>query len=298
MKKKESDITNVIDNNTLNCKLKEAKNSKSYLRQMTGTFIGRKYLLDKGISFIGRDPGLDITVPDASVSRKHAELVFDGEQLEVIDRGSTNGTYINDKKIKRSIVCPNDFLRVGNIIFKYTVPGDIEGVFHDELHNLAHLDGLTGAFNRKYINEYLATETKRCKDLGLPLSIIILDLDHFKSINDKFGHLAGDYVLKECISLIKEKVLRVSDVLGRYGGEEFCIILSEAPVKRARDVAERTRIAIEEHKFEYNNKILPITISLGVAEISERINTSEEIIDEADANLYKAKTSGRNQVCS
>lgn len=297
MAKKESDITNIIDNNTLNVKLKEAKNAKASLRQMTGTFIGRKYLLNKGVNYIGRDPGLDITVPDASVSRRHAELVYDGELLEVIDKGSTNGTFINDKKIKRAVINTNDLLRVGNIIFKYSSHGDLEGVFQDELHNLAHLDGLTGAYNRKYIIEFLTTEIKRCKDLNLPLSLIMLDLDHFKNINDKFGHLAGDFVLKECINLIKEKVLRVSDVLGRYGGEEFLIILSEAPVKRASEVAERTRVSIEEHKFEYNNKILPVTASLGVAGLSNIISTTNEIIEEADNNLYKAKNDGRNKVC-
>jgi len=296
MAKKETDITNIIDNESLNHKLKEAKNSKASLRQMNGTFIGRKYLLNKGLSFIGRDPGLDITVPDISISRKHVELVYNGSDLEVIDKNSTNGTFINDKKIKRAILHPGDLLRVGNIIFKYSPPGDIEGIFQDELHDLAHLDGLTGAYNKKYITEYLNTEIKRCKDLSLPLSFIIFDLDHFKSVNDKYGHLAGDFVLKESINLIKEKVLRASDIIGRYGGEEFCIILSEAPLKRAADVAERIRIAVEEYKFEYNNKILPITISIGVACIGNKISTGEEIIEEADHKLYKAKQNGRNQV--
>jgi len=296
MVKKESDITNIIDNESLNDKLKEAKNSKASLRQMNGTFIGRKYLLNKGISFIGRDPGLDITIPDVSISRKHAELVYNGKELEVIDKSSTNGTFINDTKIKRGVLIPGDLLRVGNIIFKYSPPGDIEGIFQDELHNLAHLDGLTGAYNRKYITEYLNTEIKRCKDLGLPLSFILFDLDHFKAVNDKHGHLAGDFVLKESINLVKDKVLRASDVIGRYGGEEFCVILSEAPIKRAADVAERLRLAIEEHNFSYNNKILPITISIGVACTNDKVSTAEEIIEEADHKLYKAKESGRNQV--
>jgi diguanylate cyclase (GGDEF)-like protein len=171
-------------------------------------------------------------------------------------------------------------------------------MFHDELSNLAHIDGLTGCFNRKYILDYLETEVKRCQKLDLPLSLIMLDLDHFKNVNDTHGHLAGDYVLKETVRLLREKVLRTSDVLGRYGGEEFCIIMSEAALRTGIDVAERIRKAIEKHDYMFDGNTLIVTISAGVAQINKKDESSKDLIEAADKALYQAKESGRNKVCS
>ena len=296
--KKSKDKTSVISSNTLNKKIETAKKDKASLRQMNGTFIGRKYPVNKGSTLVGRDPGLDITVQEDSVSRRHAELIFDGDSLQVIDLESTNGTFINDKPIKNKTASHGDMIRFGNIIFKYIPAGSIETVFHDELSNLAHLDGLTGSFNRKYILDYLETEVKRCQKLELPLSFIMFDFDHFKDINDTYGHLMGDYVLKETVKLVREKVLRAADVLGRYGGEEFCVIMSEAAIRTAVDVAERVRKAVEKHEYIFDGKKINITISAGVASTSKASDTSKMLIDTADKALYRAKESGRNRVCN
>jgi diguanylate cyclase (GGDEF)-like protein len=296
--KKSKDKTNVISSNTLNVKLENAKKDKASLRQMNGTFIGRKYPLNQGSTLVGRDPGLDITVNEDSVSRRHAELIYDGNSLQVMDLGSTNGTFINDVPVKNKTASHGDVIRFGNIIFKYIPAGSIETMFHDELSNLAHLDGLTGCFNRKYILDYLETEVKRCQKLELPLSLIMLDLDHFKNVNDTHGHLAGDYVLKETVRLLRDKVLRTSDVLGRYGGEEFCIIMSEAALRTGIDVGERIRKNIEKHEYVFDGIRLTVTISAGVAQISKKGETSKDLIAAADKALYDAKESGRNKVCS
>ncbi|MBN1114576.1 MAG: GGDEF domain-containing protein [Oligoflexia bacterium] len=291
------DKTDVISSHTLEVKIEDAKRVKAALRQMNGTFIGRKYPLNNGTSIVGRDPGLDITIQDNSVSRRHAELIYDNNTLQIVDLKSTNGTFLNDKPVKNASASHGDLIRFGNILFKVIPPGDIESIFHDELHNLANLDGLTGTYNRKYILNYLEGEIKRCGQLNLPLSLIIFDLDHFKKVNDVHGHLAGDYVLKETVRLMKEKVLRASDTLGRYGGEEFCVILSESAVKTATDVAERLRAAVATHHFSFNDKKIPVTISAGVAQMSSETSSSSELIDEADKLLYKAKEGGRNRVC-
>ena len=266
---------------------------------MNGIFIGRKYPLNQGSTLVGRDPGLDITINEDSVSRRHAELIYDGNSLQVMDLGSTtNGTFINDVPVKNKTASHGDVIRFGNIIFKYIPAGSIETMFHDELSNLAHIDGLTGCFNRKYILDYLETEVKRCQKLDLPLSLIMLDLDHFKNVNDTHGHLAGDYVLKETVRLLREKVLRTSDVLGRYGGEEFCIIMSEAALRTGIDVAERIRKAIEKHDYMFDGNTLIVTISAGVAQINKKDESSKDLIEAADKALYQAKESGRNKVCS
>ena len=296
--KKSKDKTNVISSNTLNIKLENAKKDKASLRQMNGTFIGRKYPLNQGSTLVGRDPGLDITVQEESVSRRHAELIYDGSSLQVMDLGSTNGTFINDLPVKNKTASHGDLIRFGNIIFKYIPAGSIETVFHDELSNLAHLDGLTGCFNRKYILDYLETEVRRCQKLELPISLIMLDLDHFKLVNDTYGHLAGDYVLKETVRLLRDKVLRTSDVLGRYGGEEFCVIMSEAALRTGCDVAERVRKAVEKHEYIFDGTKLAVTVSAGVAQISKTGETSKNLIETADKALYQAKETGRNKVCN
>jgi len=296
--KKAKDKTSIMSSNTLNKKIATAKKGKASLRQMNGTFIGRKYPVNKGSTLVGRDPGLDVTIQEDSVSRRHAELIYDGDSLQVIDLESTNGTFINDKPVKNKTASHGDLIRFGNIIFKYIPAGSIETVYHDELSNLAHLDGLTGCFNRKYILDYLETEVKRCQRLELPLSFIMFDFDHFKDINDKYGHLTGDYVLKETVKLVREKVLRASDVLGRYGGEEFCVIMSEAPIRTAVEVAERIRKAVEKHEYVFDGKKLNIMISAGVATTVKTTDTSKVLIDTADKALYRAKEAGRNRVCN
>ncbi|MEI6092131.1 MAG: GGDEF domain-containing protein [bacterium] len=295
--KKSRDKTNVVSNNTLNIKLENAKKDKASLRQMNGKFIGRKYPINKGSTLVGRDPGLDITIQEESVSRRHAEMIFDGDSLQVVDLDSTNGTYINDKPIKNKTATHGDLIRFGSIVFKYIPSGSIETVFHDELHNLAHLDGLTGSYNRKYIVDYMETEVKRCQKLEVPFSMLIFDLDFFKKVNDTYGHLAGDYVLKETVRLLKDKVLRASDILGRYGGEEFCIILSEAPLRTALDIAERIRKAVEGHEYIFDENKMDIRISVGVASM-KATDTSTTLFELADKALYRAKESGRNKVCN
>lgn len=295
--KKSRDKTNIVSSNTLNIQMENAKKDKASLRQMNGKFIGRKYPINKGSTLVGRDPGLDITVQEESVSRRHAELIFDGESLQVVDLDSTNGTYINDKPIKNKTASHGDLIRFGSIVFKYIPSGSIETVFHDELHNLAHLDGLTGSYNRKYIIDYMETEVKRCQKLEVPFSMLIFDLDHFKKVNDTYGHLAGDYVLKETVRLLKDKVLRASDILGRYGGEEFCIILSEAPLRTAIDIAERIRKAVEGHNYIFDENSMDVRISVGVASM-KATDTATTLLELADKALYRAKESGRNKVCS
>ena len=125
----------------------------------------------------------------------------------------------------------------------------------------------------------------------------MIDLDFFKQVNDRYGHLTGDYVLRKTCALLKDRVLRSEDVFGRYGGEEFVIILPEATLQKACEIAERLRSTVEKFLFEYDGNTLPVTISLGVGEMDASIKTPEDLIKKTDAALYKAKQSGRNQVC-
>jgi len=169
---------------------------------------------------------------------------------------------------------------------------------YDYINNLkqnAIYDPLTGAYNKRelleYLNKYLKNFLRYKKD---NFSIMMFDIDHFKKINDTYGHLAGDFILKEFVKIIKQNI-RESDILGRYGGEEFILILPNTKVSGAMKLATRIKETVEEHDFEFNKTILKITVSIGITSAS--LNDSvESLIQRADDALYEAKQKGRNRI--
>jgi len=156
-------------------------------------------------------------------------------------------------------------------------------------------DGLTSIYNRHYIEDILSKEFSRSQRYGGLFSLIMMDLEYFKEINDRFGHLAGDTVLRSVTSII-DKMLRDSDTFGRYGGEEFAIILPETPLEHAMLVAKRISTTIAADPIPYEGKAIPITISAGVAQSHSLLRRHEDLIREADTALYQSKKQGRNRV--
>ncbi|MDD9952196.1 MAG: sensor domain-containing diguanylate cyclase [Zetaproteobacteria bacterium] len=162
-------------------------------------------------------------------------------------------------------------------------------------------DKLTGLFNRGYFNQYFPAAIASAESSETPdkdaLSVIMSDIDHFKRVNDEYGgHAAGDYVLERVAKLFKEK-FRKTDVMCRYGGEEFVVVLPGTTADGARLAAEKLREAVEQEVFIYKDEIeIPVTISLGIAQLKVGNETGQEAIERADSALYKAKHSGRNQV--
>ncbi|MCF6209913.1 MAG: diguanylate cyclase [Gammaproteobacteria bacterium] len=164
-----------------------------------------------------------------------------------------------------------------------------------ELREVSNHDGLTQLFNRRYIEETLSKEFKRAQRYSHPLTVILSDIDHFKQVNDTHGHLAGDEVLR-IISRRLQSNLRDTDVLGRYGGEEFLIVLPNTGTKGGKVLAERLRHAIESEPVTFGDIHLSINISLGITELREEDSRDyEQLIGEADQALYQSKESGRNQ---
>ncbi|MBI2646823.1 MAG: GGDEF domain-containing protein [Deltaproteobacteria bacterium] len=263
-----------------------------------GRPLGRKFpLLPPKVS-LGRGKKADLSIDDQSVSQLHSEVVIKNQQVFISDLGSTNGTFVNDVRISgATLLKEGDSVRIGTTIFKFLPAGNIENIYHEKMRDLATVDDLTQIFNKKYITDYLHSEFVRCRSLRIPLSLIMIDLDFFKQVNDRYGHLTGDYVLRKTCALLKDRVLRSEDVFGRYGGEEFVIILPEATLQKACEIAERLRSTVEKFSFEYDGHTLPVTISLGVGEMDISTKTPEDLIKKTDAALYKAKQSGRNQVC-
>jgi len=186
-------------------------------------------------------------------------------------------------------------VKVGGSIFKYLSGGNLEALYYEEIYQLTIVDGLTQIHNKRYFLEFLEREMGRCHRYNRALSLIMFDIDHFKKINDTNGHLAGDYVLRELAGVIKQRV-RKEECFARYGGEEFSIVIPDAGGEKARTFAEKIRKMIEDHHFSFEGKDIPTTISLGVSDMVGDMTEPHQFIKVADANLYKAKKSGRNRV--
>ncbi len=261
-----------------------------------GDDLGRKFDLSADAITIGRSSANDIQVDQDAVSRKHATIVNDGGKHTVEDLGSTNGTIVNDEHIEGVVKLRNgDFIKIGRAIFKFIASNNIEAAYHDEIYRLTTIDGLTQVFNRRYFEDTIERELSRSRRYTRPLSLVMIDIDHFKRINDNFGHLAGDAVLKEVASVVKSRTRR-EDVFARYGGEEFALLLPEIDTRGAVALAEKVRKLIEKHEFVFDGERISVTISAGVATVQKKGELPAEVIGRADEKLYAAKQGGRNRV--
>jgi diguanylate cyclase (GGDEF)-like protein len=211
------------------------------------------------------------------------------------DLGSTNGTYVNDELIDEYVLRDGDFIKIGRSIFKFLSGDNIENAYHEEIYRLTTIDGLTQVYNKRYFVETLEREIGRAQRYRRDLSLIMFDIDHFKKINDSYGHLAGDHVLKQLASVIKSRIRR-EDILSRYGGEEFAIVLPEIDAYNAVQFAEKVRRLIEKATFKFEGTRIPVTVSIGVASLTPELQQPEDFVRVADAKLYEAKSQGRNRV--
>jgi diguanylate cyclase (GGDEF)-like protein len=263
----------------------------------TGPHMGCRYPLGDRPLLLGRGEDCDIALHDHSVSRRHARIEPTPEGYYVSDQQSTNGTFVNDRQLDTSwLLQDGDYLRVGNCIYRYLTGGNIEAEYHEEIYRLTILDGLTQIHNQRYLNEFLEREVIRSQRHTRPLSVAMIDIDRFKAINDSFGHLCGDFVLRELADKVKSSV-RKEDLFARYGGEEFVVVLVETDREEAVGVAERIRELVAAHQFRFESTPVRLTISLGVASTTgDPAMTPAALLRAADANLYQAKRTGRNRV--
>ncbi len=260
-----------------------------------GPNLGRRFTLNGPEHVVGRLPELDVSVEEDGVSRQHAKLHKLGDMWFLDDLGSTNGSFVNDERIQSRSLRDGDMLRFGTAILRFLFGSNIEAEYHEEIYKMSILDGLTGVHNKRYFLEFLEKEIARARRHASPMSLIMFDIDHFKKVNDTHGHLAGDAVLKELGRRLKPEVRR-EDVLARYGGEEFACVLVSTTLKRAIEFAEEMRILVARQPFATDTIELPITVSIGVAELDDSMKNPEELIAKTDANLYEAKHKGRNRV--
>jgi diguanylate cyclase (GGDEF)-like protein len=261
-----------------------------------GMELGKKYNLDSSSIIIGRSSKSDIQIDQESVSRNHARIINNGKSILIRDLGSTNGTYVNDELIDEYVLRDRDLVKIGRTIFKFLTGGNIESAYHEEIYRLTTVDGLTQIYNKRYFMETLERELSRSHRYRRELSLIMFDIDHFKQINDTYGHLAGDYVLKHLAQVIKSKIRR-EDMMARFGGEEFAIVLPEIDNYNALQFAEKIRKLVVATKFRFEDADIDVKISIGVATAQPEETDVNEFIKRADALLYEAKKSGRNKVC-
>jgi len=260
-----------------------------------GEMLGRVFRLKNGRSVIGRHPSCDVQVQQRTVSGFHAEIQRTDSVCLLEDLKSSNGTVLNKEKISQATrLKAGDLVRIGSSVFRY-VESHLETDFSENLHQKVTRDALTGVHNKAYLLQALQSSLEIAKT-GYKLSVIIFDLDHFKKINDTYGHVAGDYVLKECCRILVDSVLRAEDILGRFGGEEFVVVLPDSEMAVAKQIAERIRKTIQAHPFEFQGTPIPVTTSLGVVEWRAELGTVDALIEAADQRLYVSKRSGRNRV--
>ena len=216
----------------------------------------------------------------------------------VTDRGSTNGTYVNQQELTlgdEQALVPGDVINLGAVAFKVLDGTDVESQYHEELYRTAIVDRLTELHNRRYLEEFLEREMLRATRYERPLALLMADVDHFKQINDRFGHLAGDAVLRDVATTMRQQVRRET-CCARYGGEEFAVVLPETHRDEAHIVAERIRQAVEHREFTSKGDPIPVTVSIGIASLEGSIQGIEAFFEAADRRLYAAKNGGRNRV--
>jgi diguanylate cyclase (GGDEF)-like protein len=259
--------------------------------------LGKRYILHKDLTTIGRDRDNDIVLDSDNVSRRHAKLEHNDGCFHVVDLASTNGTFINDEPqpVTMCRLRCGDQLKIGDTIFKYLSGSDVEAQYHQAIFNMAVTDSLTDVSNKKQLDSVLTREVSRALRYRRQLSVVMIDIDHFKQINDTYGHLAGDTVLRDLAGVLRAR-LRPDDELGRCGGEEFCVILPETPLDGAVKTAEDLRRLIEGHTFAADGQSIKVTVSIGVAELKPGQDV-RALYKAADDRLYDAKRRGRNQVC-
>jgi two-component system, cell cycle response regulator len=244
---------------------------------------------------IGRSTDADLCIEHDSISRQHCRVEATPEGYRIRDLQSTNGTFVNDRKVDVAYLQDGDQIRTGRVILKFVV-GTVEGAYHHELYRLVTLDPLTQTFNRRHFEQELDREHSRASRYGRTFSVIVFDFDHFKQINDTYGHLAGDAVLKQLSDAFRSRIRR-DDVFARIGGEEFAVLCPESDVEGASHLASDLNVLARKAAIEWDGATITATISLGVAEWNGPDETAQALLDRADARLYDAKRLGRDRYC-
>ncbi len=261
-----------------------------------GEGLGRRADIDAEPVRVGRSQEADLHIPHNSVSRLHCEIWRDGDTYWVRDLDATNSTRLNDIPVTEAVLADGDHLALGESILKFISHSSVEARYHEEIYQLATHDALTEMYNRRHFIETVDKEIARAMRHRRELTMCIIDVDLFKPINDRYGHISGDHVLKQIAGLVRRHV-RNDDAAARIGGEEFAVLLPECDADAAYGFAERLREAVEAVVFRPGGEAQRITVSIGITTLTPERDTCSRMMAAADAALYRAKSEGRNRVC-
>jgi two-component system, cell cycle response regulator len=291
------DRTAVVNLADLRAAPSSANRDRHLLVRIHGSDLGQIFVLKDHALRIGRHPGSEVWLTDNGISRRHAELVFEGGTYVIEDLKSANGTFVQGERVTRRELKDGDLVQLGpSVLFRYSITdAEQEGMLR-QLYEASVKDSLTGTYNREHFDARLGSELSYARRHNTQMSLILFDVDHFKSINDNHGHPAGDAVLIELVASVGT-MLRAEDVLARYGGEEFAIVLRAIDRDGAGKLGERLRAAVEAMTIDVAGKSLKITVSVGCASLACCGDAvASALVACADRRLYAAKRGGRNRV--
>jgi diguanylate cyclase (GGDEF)-like protein len=274
----------------------------AFLLVLSGPQLGDIYPLepDRDLT-IGRRDDCDILVADEGVSRRHATVRVEGQQAVVKDLESANGTYVDGARVAEALLANGSRLHIGlQTVLKFIWADDLEAEYQRKLVEGALQDPLTGLYNRRLLEDRLGSELAAAKRHGRLVSVLMVDIDHFKAVNDRLGHLAGDEALRMVARTLRSTI-RKEDFVARFGGEEFVVIARETGLDGARLLGERIRHAVERSRCVWQDEELSVTVSVGVTVTSLPVEfvpgeTERALLEASDKALYRAKAEGRNQV--
>jgi diguanylate cyclase (GGDEF)-like protein len=271
-----------------------ARQQQAMLLVLSGARIGQRVTLDQAPVIIGRGSSCGLVLDADSVSRQHAQVEWSEGHHQLVDKGSTNGTFVNHQRIQSRVLSDGDQVQIGKALLKYLEGGNIEAMYHEEFERLMHHDGLTGARTKASFEEAFRVALMMARSTPKPISLVAFDLDHFKQVNDTHGHTAGDAVLQQ-LSKVVTDVVKDRYLFARVGGEEFAVLMEGEPLGVAQELAEQLRHAVQSSAFQFENTRIPVTLSLGVAQHADAgKEDAEAFYERTDQALYAAKKAGRN----
>ncbi len=274
--------------------------TRATLTVICGSGAGRVIALDHRDTILGREPTAELSFEEHSVSRSHARVAYDAGGYVIEDLGSTNGTFVHGIRVTRGRLESGDRFQLGpKVVVRFALIDKLERDLLSRLVESSTRDGLTGAFNRSFFAERLSAEIAYAQRHGTKVAVLMVDLDHFKGINDTHGHAVGDEVLT-AVAREMGRSLRAEDVLARYGGEEFVVLARAATRLDTLRLAERLRTGVSGVKVPVaDGSYAKVTISVGIARLGERpdVDTPAQLLKLADARLYRAKAAGRDAIC-
>ena len=264
---------------------------------LAGPNHGALIVLEADDTTIGRGRGCSICISDEGLSRLHARIVRRADGFWVQDAGSKNGTYLRGERLVRGEKLEDgDRIALGaDTVLRFSLQDHLEADAARRTIELTIRDPLTQLFNRRHLDERLVSEFGYAERHGTKLHVLMLDLDHFKDVNDTYGHQAGDRVLRQ-VALKLQETLRVEDIVGRYGGEEFLVVTRGIGDEGVHVLAERLRSRIEGLQTTWMERPVHVTVSIGVAERTAAHKSGPQLVADADAALYRAKSGGRNRI--